>query len=140
MRITARRSRSRIWAKAAAVPALSGGPAPVGEGPVQPAPPVVQEDHDRGDTMTEEERETQVARGRARVQRMNELMRNQPRPNCSAWAYAGGLVNHNSPEKLSKDEIASGVVDIEFRAAERPATARPAAGTARPAPAKPLPQ
>jgi hypothetical protein len=33
-------------------------------------------------------------------------------------AYAGGLVKHNSPEKWRKDEIASAVVDIEFRAAD----------------------
>ncbi|PKT67322.1 hypothetical protein CW362_41085 [Streptomyces populi] len=41
-------------------------------------------------------------------------------------AYAGGLVNHNSPEKWRKDEIASAVVDIEFRAANQTAPARSA--------------
>ncbi|MCX4728664.1 hypothetical protein [Streptomyces sp. NBC_01306] len=39
-------------------------------------------------------------------------------------AYAGGLVNHNSREKWQADEIASAVVDIELRTADRPDPAR----------------
>ncbi|MEU9671509.1 hypothetical protein AB0E25_39420 [Streptomyces bobili] len=50
---------------------------------------------------------------------MNELMRNHTKAELLRMAYAGGLVNHNSPEKWRKDEIASAVVDIEFRAADR---------------------
>ncbi|MER6105149.1 hypothetical protein ABT115_23235 [Streptomyces sp. NPDC001832] len=89
--------------------------------------------------MTREERETQAARGwRTRAQRMNELMRNHTKAELLRMAYAGGLVNHNSPEKWRKDEIASAVVDIEFHAADQPAPAPPAAATARPVPAKPL--
>ncbi|MEU9632320.1 Helicase associated domain protein [Streptomyces luteogriseus] len=120
------------WAKAA-VPAPSS-PAPVDDGSVQPAPSgaQAQEGHDQGDTVAESA--TRVARGSARVQRMNELMRNHTKAELLRMAYAGGLVNHNSPEKWRKDELASAVVDIEFRAADRPAPARPAAVTARPAP------
>ncbi|GAA4028582.1 hypothetical protein [Streptomyces plumbiresistens] len=40
-------------------------------------------------------------------------------------AYAGGLVNHNSPEKRRKNEIASAVVDDEFRAAAGSRASRP---------------
>ncbi|MFB0620881.1 Helicase associated domain protein [Streptomyces sp. AGS-58] len=106
------------WAKAAAVPAPSGS---MDDGSVRPAPSdaQVQEDYDQGDTVTGEERETQAGRGRARVQRMNELMRKHTKAELLRMAYAGGLVNHNSPEKWRKDEIASAVVDIEFRAADR---------------------
>ncbi|MET7296566.1 Helicase associated domain protein [Streptomyces griseoloalbus] len=106
------------WAKAAAVPAPSGS---MDDGSVRPAPSDAQgqEDHGQGDTVTREERETQAARGRARAQRMNELMRNHTKAELLRMAYAGGLVNHNSPEKWRKDEIASAVVDIEFRAADR---------------------
>ncbi|MFJ1562368.1 helicase, partial [Streptomyces mirabilis] len=120
------------------MPALSGGPAPTDNGPVQPVPPDVQEDRAQGDAMTEEERETQVARDGARVQRMTELMRKHTKAELLRMAYVGGLVNHNSPEKWRKDEIASAVVDIESRAAER--STLPAAATACPVPAKPLPQ
>jgi superfamily II DNA or RNA helicase len=106
------------WAKAAAVPAPSGS---MDDGSVRPAPSdaQAQEDHGQGDTVTREERETPAARGRARAQRMNELMRNHTKAELLRMAYAGGLVNHNSPEKWRKDEIASAVVDIEFRAADR---------------------
>jgi hypothetical protein len=109
------------WAKAAAVPTPSVGPAPVDDGPVQPVPSdaQAQEDHDQGDTVMEEERENQAARGRARMSRKNELMRNHTKAELLRMAYAGGLVNHNSPEKWRKDEIASTVVDIELRAADR---------------------
>ncbi len=106
------------WAKAAAVPAPSGS---MDDGSVRPAPSdaQAQEDHGQGDTITREERETPAARGRARAQRMNELMSNHTKAELLRMAYAGGLVNHNSPEKWRKDEIASAVVDIEFRAADR---------------------
>jgi hypothetical protein len=50
---------------------------------------------------------------------MNELMRNYTKAELLRMAYPGGLVNHNSPEKWRKDEIASAVVDIESRAADR---------------------
>ncbi|MFD4529491.1 hypothetical protein ACFWP7_37430 [Streptomyces sp. NPDC058470] len=59
----------------------------------------MQEDHDQGNTMTEEGRDAQAARSRARVQRMNELMHNHTKAELPRMAYAGGLVNHNSPEK-----------------------------------------
>ncbi|AZM57364.1 hypothetical protein DMA15_36420 [Streptomyces sp. WAC 01529] len=62
-------------------------------------------------------------------------MRNHTKAELLRMAYAGGLVNHNSPEKWRKDEIASAVVDIELRA-----TARHAADTARPVAAKRLPK
>ncbi|MFE2565939.1 hypothetical protein [Streptomyces mirabilis] len=125
------------WAKAAAVPAPSGGPGPADDGPVQdpPSDTQAQEDHDQDDTMTEHDRETQAARSRTRMQRMNELMRNHTKTELLRMAYAGGLLPYNSPEKWRKDEIASTVVDIESRATP----ARPTA-TARPTPAKPLPQ
>ncbi|MFD9195447.1 hypothetical protein ACFWCA_45460 [Streptomyces phaeochromogenes] len=89
------------WAKAAGVPAPSGGPALLSEGTVQDAPSdaQAQENRDQGDTMTEEERDAQAARGGARVQRMNELMRNHTKAELLRIAYSGGLVNHNSPEK-----------------------------------------
>ncbi|MFE9769414.1 Helicase associated domain protein [Streptomyces sp. NPDC005808] len=126
------------WAKAA-VPAPSGGPAPVRDAPVQPAPSgeQAQEYPDQGDPVTAEERET--SRGTARARRMNELMRKHTKAELLRMAYAGGLVNHNSPEKWRKDEIASTVVDTEFRTADRAAPARPASATARPVPAQPLP-
>ncbi|MEU9158101.1 hypothetical protein AB0D59_48150 [Streptomyces sp. NPDC048417] len=75
--------------------------------------------------MTAEEREAEAARGRARVQRMNELMRNHTKAELLRVAYTGSLVNHNSPEKWRKNEIASAVVDIESRTADRPAPAKP---------------
>ncbi|GCB53457.1 hypothetical protein SNL152K_10814 [Streptomyces sp. NL15-2K] len=102
------------------MPAPSGGPAPANDGPVQDAPSEAQENHDQGDTVTGEERETQAARGRTRAQRMNELMRSHTKAELLPMACAGGLVNHNSPEKWRKDEIASAMVDIELRAADRP--------------------
>ncbi|MGW7359997.1 hypothetical protein ACWGI0_26060 [Streptomyces sp. NPDC054802] len=80
------------------------------------------------------EGEAQAARGRARMSRKNELMHKHTKAELLHMAYAGGLVNHNSPEKWRKDEIASTVVDLELRAADRPAPARPTAITARPAP------
>ena len=108
------------WAKAAAVPAPSS-PASVDDGPGQPAPSdaQAQEDHDQGDAVTEEER--QAARGTARMQRMNELMRNHTKAQLLRMAYAGGLVPYNNPEKWRKDETASTVVDTEFRTADQPA-------------------
>jgi len=72
---------------------MSEGSAPTDDAPLQPAPPNTQEDHDQGDTKTKEEREA------ARVQRMNELMRKQTKAELLRIAYAGDLVNHNSPEK-----------------------------------------
>ncbi|WP_328543718.1 DEAD/DEAH box helicase [Streptomyces europaeiscabiei] len=85
------------WAKAA-VPAPSS-PASVDDGPVQPTPSdaQAQKEHDQGDTVTEEER--QAARGRARMSRKNKLMRKHTKAELLRMAYAGGLVNHNSPEK-----------------------------------------
>jgi hypothetical protein len=96
----------------------------VDDGFVPPAPSdaQTQKDHDQGDTVTGEERETQAARVRARAQRMNHLMRNHTKAELLRTAYAGGLVNNNSPEKWRKDDIASAVVDIEFRAANRAPT------------------
>ncbi|MFJ9026707.1 Helicase associated domain protein [Streptomyces sp. NPDC102259] len=125
------------WAKAA-VPAPSS-PA-VDDSSVQPAPSDAhaQEDHDQGDTVTEEER--QAAPGTARMQRMNELMRNHTKAELLRMAYAGGLVPYNNPAKWRKDEIASTVVDTEFRTAHQAAPALPAAVTERPVPVKPLPQ
>ncbi len=70
--------------------------------------------------MTEEE--CQAARDRARAQRMNQLMRSHTKVGLLRLAYAGGLVNHRSPERWRKDEIASAVVDVEFRAANRALT------------------
>ncbi|MEV7197968.1 hypothetical protein AB0N81_40170 [Streptomyces sp. NPDC093510] len=84
--------------------------------------------------MTEEER--RAARGTARMQRM----RTHTKAELLRMAYAGGLVPYNNPEKWRKDEIASTVVDTEFRTADQPAPPRPAAVTARPVPVKPLPQ
>ncbi|MFF2468167.1 helicase associated domain-containing protein [Streptomyces mirabilis] len=83
----------------AAMAAPSDGPAPVDDGPVQDAPPdaQAQEDHDQDDTMAEEDRETQAARGRTRMQRMNELMRNHTKAELLRMAYAGGLLPYNSP-------------------------------------------
>jgi hypothetical protein len=46
-------------------------------------------------------------------------MRDHTKAELLRMAYASGLVNHNSPEKWRKDEIASALVDIEFRAAGR---------------------
>ncbi|MFF8391838.1 helicase associated domain-containing protein, partial [Cellulosimicrobium funkei] len=125
------------WAKAAPVPSQPDNPDATVDLPVQPAlsDAPAQEHHDRGDTAAEEERQTQAAWGTERVERMSELMRNHTKAELLRMAYAGGLVNHNSPEKWRKDEIASAVVDIELRA-----TARHAADTARPVAAKRLPQ
>ncbi|MGW0836586.1 Helicase associated domain protein [Streptomyces prunicolor] len=129
------------WAKAA-VPVPSNAASVDNNGSVQPAPSAAQtqDDHDQGDTVTEEGRENQAAQGSARVRRMNELMRNHTKAELLRMAYAGGLVPYNNPEKWRKDEIASTVVDTEFRTADQPAPALPAAITARPVPAQPLPQ
>lgn len=86
------------------------------------------------------ENETQAAQGSARARRMNELMRKHTKAELLRMAYAGGLMPYNNPEKWSKDEIASTVVDTEFRAAHQPAPARPGAVTARTVPAQLLPQ
>ncbi|MFJ9250874.1 hypothetical protein [Streptomyces sp. NPDC101776] len=91
-------------------------------------PPETLEDHGQGDTVTRGKE--QAARGRTRVQRMNALMRKHIKAELLRMVYADGLVNHNSPEKWRKDEIASVVVDQEFRAA----AAQP------PAPAKRSPE
>ena len=106
--------------------------------PLQPAlsDTQAQEEHDQGDTVTEGE--AQAARGRARMSRMNELMRKHTKAELLRMAYAGGLVNYNSPAKWRKDEIASTVVDTKSRTADQPALVRPTAVTARPVPAKPL--
>lgn len=74
------------------------------------------------------------------MQRMNELVRNHTKAELLRMAYAGGLVPYHNPAKWRKDEIASTVVDTEFRTADQPAPAPPAAVTTRPIPAKPLPQ
>ncbi|MFC9222479.1 hypothetical protein ACFT8W_17355 [Streptomyces hygroscopicus] len=63
--------------------------------------------------MTDEEREAEAARSRARMQRLAELLRQHTKAELLRMAYAGGLVRHNSPEKWRKDEIASAVVDNE---------------------------
>ncbi|MFJ3496877.1 hypothetical protein ACIPPJ_25250 [Streptomyces sp. NPDC086091] len=92
------------------------------DGSVQPAPPDTQtrQDHER-DEVTEVER--QAARSTARMQRINELMRNHTRAELLRMAYAGGLVPYNNPEKRRKDEIAATVVDTELRTAGRPTPA-----------------
>lgn len=79
--------------------AAPSSPASVDDGPVQPTPSdaQAQKEHDQGDTVTEEER--QAARGRARMSRKNKLMRKHTKAELLRMAYAGGLVNHNSPEK-----------------------------------------
>ncbi|WP_406257135.1 hypothetical protein [Streptomyces chartreusis] len=77
--------------------------------------------------MTDEEREAEAARGRARIQRLAELMRKHTKAELLRMAYAGGLVRHNSPERWRKDEIASAVVDIELRAAARSVASQPPA-------------
>ncbi|MEU0061493.1 hypothetical protein [Streptomyces sp. NPDC006334] len=51
---------------------------------------------------------------------MNELVREHTKADLLCMACAGGLVNHHSPEKWRKDDIATAVVDIEFGAG-RPA-------------------
>lgn len=117
------------WALAA-VPAQSN-PASRNDGGVQPAPSdaPAQED-DQGGTVTESE--AQAVWSRARMSRMNELRRNHTKAELLRMAYAGGLVSHNSPEKWSKDEIASTVVDIEFRAAASSKASQPPAPTPAP--------
>lgn len=101
-----------------------------------PSDAQAQEGHDQGATVPENE--TQAAQGRARARRMNELVRKHTKAELLRMAYAGGLVPHNNPEKWRKDEIASTVVDTEFRSADQPAPARPAAVTAPPAPKRRL--
>ncbi|MEU1481560.1 Helicase associated domain protein [Streptomyces sp. NPDC005760] len=126
------------WAGAAPKQASPAAPAPTDGGPAQPMPPEVpaQGQHvPHADTLTDEERETEAARGRARMQRVAELMRKHTKAELLRMAYAGGLVRHNSPEQWRKDEIASAVVDIELRAAARASASRSAetaAGTAPP--------
>ncbi|SER61985.1 hypothetical protein [Streptomyces qinglanensis] len=61
-----------------------------------------------------------------------ELTRKHTEAELVRMAYAGGLVNHNSPEKWRKDEIASAVVDNELRAAARSGADRPPAPAAPP--------
>ncbi|WP_086016564.1 DEAD/DEAH box helicase [Streptomyces davaonensis] len=127
------------WAKASALPAPSSGPAPTSGGPAQPMPPDVpkQGQHvPHADTLTDKEREAEAARGRARMQRLAELMRKHTKAELLRMAYAGGLVNHNSPEKWRKEEIASTVVDIELRAAARASADQPPGPLASTAPPK----
>ncbi|MGY4745410.1 hypothetical protein [Streptomyces sp. ATMOS53] len=131
------------WAGATPKQATQSDPVPTDGGPAQPMPPEVpaQGPHvPHADTLTDEEHEAEAARGRAHMQRLTELMRKRTKAELLRMAYAGGLVNHNSPEKWRKDEIASTVVDTELRTADQRAPARPAAVTARPVPVKPLPQ
>ncbi|EST36840.1 hypothetical protein M878_00135 [Streptomyces roseochromogenus subsp. oscitans DS 12.976] len=131
------------WAGATPKHAAQAAPAPTDNDPVQPMPPEVpaQGQHvPHADTLTDKEREAEAARGRARMQRLTELMRKHTKAELLRMAYSCGLVNHDSPEKWRKDEIASAVVDIELRATARSAPTRPAAGTARPVPAKRRPQ
>ncbi|MEU9797022.1 hypothetical protein AB0E27_41875 [Streptomyces sparsogenes] len=86
------------------------------------------------DTLTDEEREAEAARGRARMQRLAALTRKHTKAELLRMAYAGGLVNHNSPEKWRKDEIASAVVDNELRlrAAARSEAGQPPAPPKQP--------
>ncbi|MFI5689079.1 hypothetical protein [Streptomyces sp. NPDC051636] len=77
------------------------------------------EHRDADDTMTDEEREAEAARGLAPMKRLTELTRKHTKAELLRIAYAGGLVRHNSPEQWRKDEIASAVVDNELRAAAR---------------------
>jgi superfamily II DNA or RNA helicase len=114
-------------------------PAPTESGPAQSVPPVVpaQGQHvPHADTLTGEGREAEAARGRARMQRLAELMRKHSKAELLSMAYAGGLMRHNSPEKWRKDEIASAVVDIELRAAAWSGADRPPALPASTAPPK----
>ncbi|MEV0226770.1 hypothetical protein [Streptomyces sp. NPDC050704] len=83
------------------------------------------------------EEEHQAARGTARMQRMNEPMRNHTKAELLRMAYAGGLVPYNNPAKWRKDENASTVVDTEFRTADQPGPARRSHRTARPGAAGP---
>ncbi|MBK3634261.1 Helicase associated domain protein [Streptomyces sp. MBT97] len=110
-------------------------PAPADNGPAQPTPPEVpaQGRHvPHTDTLAAEEREAEAARGQARMQRLTELMRKHTKAELLRMAYAGGLVNHNSPEKWRKDEIAAAVVDNELRAAARSGANQPPAPPKRP--------
>ncbi|WP_346096695.1 hypothetical protein [Streptomyces olivaceiscleroticus] len=70
------------------------------------------------------------------MQRLAELTRKHTKAELLRMAYAGGLVNHNSPEKWRKDEIASAVVDNELRDAARSGAGQPPAPHASAAPPK----
>jgi hypothetical protein len=48
---------------------------------------------------------------------MHELMRKHTKAELLRMAFAGGLVDYNSPAKWRKDEIAATVADQEERAA-----------------------
>ena len=96
----------------------------------------VPEQRDAGDAGTDDEREAEAARGRARMQRLAELTRKHTKAELLRMAYAGGLVRHNSPEQWRKDEIASAVVDQELRAAARAGAEQPPAPSASAAPPK----
>ena len=50
----------------------------------------------------------------ARVLRMWELMRKHTKSQLLSMAFAGGLMNYNSPAKWSKQEIASVVADQQL--------------------------
>ena len=52
------------------------------------------------------------------VQRMHELMRKHTKAELLKMAFAGGLVDYNSPAQWRKDEIAATVVDQEERRAQ----------------------
>ncbi|GGQ33860.1 Helicase associated domain protein [Streptomyces roseolilacinus] len=127
------------WAGAAPKQATPAAPAPTDSSPAQPMPPEVpaQGQHaPHADTLTDEEREAEAARGRTRMQRLTELMRKHTKAELLRMAYAGGLVRHNSPEQWRKDEIASAVIDIELRAAARARAGQPPAPPASAAPPK----
>ncbi|MBK3569288.1 helicase associated domain-containing protein, partial [Streptomyces sp. MBT62] len=121
------------WAGAAPV---QPAPAPTDSGPAQPEVPAQAQHVPHADTLTDEEREAEAARSRARMERRAELMRKHTKAELLRMAYAGGLVRHNSPEQWRKEEIASAVVDIELRAAARsggqPAPSASAAPVKRP--------
>ncbi|MEU2518857.1 hypothetical protein ABZ732_08730 [Streptomyces pseudogriseolus] len=94
------------------------------------------EQRDAGDAGTDDEREAEAARGRARMQRLAELTRKHTKAELQRMAYAGGLVRHNSPEQWRKDEIASAVIDQELRAAARAGAEQPSTPSASAAPPK----
>ncbi|GAA1291682.1 hypothetical protein GCM10009579_65950 [Streptomyces javensis] len=121
------------WAVTAPVPSRPGGPDPAGDVVVQPVPSDAsgQECQCRGDNMAEKERQVME-----RVRRIHELMRNHTKAELLRMAYAGGLVNHNSPEQWRKEEIASAVMDSELRAAARSGASQPPAPPVSAAPAK----
>ncbi|WP_460074172.1 helicase associated domain-containing protein [Streptomyces sp. YKOK-I1] len=112
-------------------------PAPADRGSEQPAPTETSVPEQRdADAMTDQERESEAARGLARMKRLTELTRKHTKAELLRMAYAGGLVRHNSPEQWRKDEIASAIVDQELRAAARAGTDQPPVPPASAAPPK----